>query len=267
MKLTFVIFVLLPLAILALPSTDEETSSERIKRSGGLSFLQTIQKSLFGASAQLSAGSSGSSSSSGHDFPDSSHDTKGFDGWQLKKSILNTLFQAVKAITGGVTTLGGQLIKGSGYAVSAKGKLIQAGGDAVSGAGQQIINSAHLIPPNGHSGYGHSAGGGSAAFFAKLSGASGSAIAGLSSGSSGSSSGTTHESSHESFTSYGGPSGSGISYSAPGSVSYSEIKTPDYIVSSKPSYTPIKTYDIPKSPSTSYGPAFEVNYPGNLVVV
>ena len=32
-------------------------------------------------------------------------DTKSFDGWQLKKSILNTLFQAVKAITGGVTTL------------------------------------------------------------------------------------------------------------------------------------------------------------------
>jgi hypothetical protein len=41
----------------------------------------------------------------------------------LKKSILNTLLQAVKAIAGGVTSLKGQLIKGSGYLVSAKGKV------------------------------------------------------------------------------------------------------------------------------------------------
>lgn len=50
-------------------------------------------------------------------------DTKGFDGWSLKKSILNTLLQAVKAIAGGVTTLQGQLIKGSGYLVTQKGKV------------------------------------------------------------------------------------------------------------------------------------------------
>lgn len=46
-----------------------------------------------------------------------------FDGWALKKSILNTLFQAVKAITGGVTAIKGQLIKGSGYAISHGGKV------------------------------------------------------------------------------------------------------------------------------------------------
>lgn len=50
-------------------------------------------------------------------------DTKSFDGWQLKKSIINTLLQAVKAIAGGVTTLKGQLIKGSGYLVSGGGKV------------------------------------------------------------------------------------------------------------------------------------------------
>lgn len=50
-------------------------------------------------------------------------DTKAFDGWSLKKSILNTLLQAVKAIAGGVTTLQGQLIKGSGYLVTQKGKV------------------------------------------------------------------------------------------------------------------------------------------------
>lgn len=41
----------------------------------------------------------------------------------MKKSVLNTLFQAVKAITGGVTAIKGQLIKGSGYASSASGKV------------------------------------------------------------------------------------------------------------------------------------------------
>lgn len=54
---------------------------------------------------------------------DQFQDTKSFDGWSLKKSILNTLLQAVKAIAGGVTSLKGQLIKGSGYLVSAKGKV------------------------------------------------------------------------------------------------------------------------------------------------
>ena len=52
-------------------------------------------------------------------------DTKSFDGWQLKKTILNTLLQAVKAIAGGVTQLKGQLIKGSGYLVSSGGKVRQ----------------------------------------------------------------------------------------------------------------------------------------------
>lgn len=50
-----------------------------------------------------------------------------FDGWELKKSILNTLFQAVKAITGGVTAIKGQLIKGSGYAISHGGKVLHIG--------------------------------------------------------------------------------------------------------------------------------------------
>ncbi len=50
-------------------------------------------------------------------------DVSHFDGWKLKKSILNTIFEAVKAITGGITAINGQLIKGSGYAISAGGKV------------------------------------------------------------------------------------------------------------------------------------------------
>lgn len=46
-----------------------------------------------------------------------------FDAHHLKKSILNTIFQAVKAITGGITAINGQLIKGSGYAISAGGQV------------------------------------------------------------------------------------------------------------------------------------------------
>uniref|UniRef100_A0A182SSA5 Uncharacterized protein n=1 Tax=Anopheles maculatus TaxID=74869 RepID=A0A182SSA5_9DIPT len=104
-----------------------------------------------------------------------------FDGWSLKKSILNTLFQAVKAITGGVTAIKGQLIKGSGYLVSGAGKLIASGGDAVTGVGKKIALSAHLIPPKHAS---HP--------FAKLSGILSSSSSGLSGRSGSSSSSTGH---------------------------------------------------------------------------
>lgn len=87
----------------------------------------------------------------------------------MKKTVLNTIFQAVKAITGGVTALKGQLIKGSGYALSASGQLVAASGDKVTDVGKYIINSAtnklQHIP---------SGGGGQHPFgkFASLSGAS-----------------------------------------------------------------------------------------------
>lgn len=73
--------------------------------------------------------------------------TKSFDFWTLKKSILNTLFQAVKAITGGVTILNGQLIKGGGALASGVGKLISIKGDAVTNFGRHIVSSATLVPP------------------------------------------------------------------------------------------------------------------------
>ena len=53
----------------------------------------------------------------------SQHTDVHFDGWELKKSILNTIFQAVKAITGGIAAINGQLIKGSGYAISKGGQV------------------------------------------------------------------------------------------------------------------------------------------------
>ncbi|KAF2881600.1 hypothetical protein ILUMI_24575 [Ignelater luminosus] len=71
---------------------------------------------------------------------------KSFDFWDLQKSILNTLLQAVKAIKGGLIAIKGHLIKGGGYIISAKGKLISAKGEAITNLGKHIASSAHLIP-------------------------------------------------------------------------------------------------------------------------
>lgn len=92
-----------------------------------------------------------------------------YNPWSLKKTVLNTIFQAVKAITGGVTALKGQLIKGSGYALSASGQVVAASGDKVTDVGKYIINSAQskLRPIPSGGGGGHPFG-----KFASLSGAS-----------------------------------------------------------------------------------------------
>uniref|UniRef100_A0A182N0S1 Secreted protein n=1 Tax=Anopheles dirus TaxID=7168 RepID=A0A182N0S1_9DIPT len=219
--IVLLIVALLPLAAYTKPSTasldptdlaevDLAEDVSRIKRSGlgsgsgSFDLLSGLKKTLLSgigsASASLVAGSSSSSlssgsaghgssgssssyGSSGHSYEKPHEDTH-FDGWSLKKSILNTLFQAVKAITGGVTAIKGQLIKGSGYLVSGAGKLIASGGDAVTGVGKKIALSAHLIPPKQ-----------AAHPFAKLSGLLSSSSAGLS-GLSGSSSSSGHGGHH-----------------------------------------------------------------------
>lgn len=79
-------------------------------------------------------------------FAFQTYDHKSFDWWSLKKSILNTLLQAVKAIKGSVIAIKGQLIKGSGYLISAKGKLLAAKGDAVTDLGKKIASTAILSP-------------------------------------------------------------------------------------------------------------------------
>lgn len=52
------------------------------------------------------------------------------------------MFQAAKAITGGVIALKGQLIKAKGHAVVAKGKLMQTKGEAISNFGKTIATHA-----------------------------------------------------------------------------------------------------------------------------
>lgn len=77
---------------------------------------------------------------------------KTFDVWDFKKAILNTVIQALKAISGGVLALKGQLIKGGGFLVSTKGKIISTTGDAISSLGRHIAASAVIQPPKPHYG-------------------------------------------------------------------------------------------------------------------
>ncbi|XP_048478884.1 SKI family transcriptional corepressor 2 isoform X1 [Plutella xylostella] len=133
----------------------------RTKRSSAAALTSVVSKasgasssgigSKVGLLGQASAGAvsfiASASSKSGHNdehgYNYEPHDSK-VDYWGLKKSILYTLFQAVKAITGGVTILKGQLIKGGGALASTLGKVISVKGDAVSNLGKKIVSSAAL---------------------------------------------------------------------------------------------------------------------------
>ncbi|XP_046741684.1 uncharacterized protein LOC124408639 [Diprion similis] len=136
-----------------------ENRIARMKRSGGGSggFLSGIGSAILGKVAEASSGvSTGSSdgSSKSHQYesveygpPVHDYDEKNFDVWSFKKAILNTLFQALKAIGGGVIALKGKLIKGGGIIVSAKGNIISAKGEAITTLGRHIASSAVLTPP------------------------------------------------------------------------------------------------------------------------
>lgn len=56
----------------------------------------------------------------------------------------------MKAITGGVTILKGQLIKGGGHLATTLGKVIAVKGDAVSNFGKKIVSSAALSHKKPH---------------------------------------------------------------------------------------------------------------------
>ncbi|KAL4711727.1 hypothetical protein ACJJTC_003494 [Scirpophaga incertulas] len=128
----------------------------RTKRSSSAQILTSVVskassglQSKVGLLGQASAGAatliaSASSKNNEHGYSYEPHDDNKVDYWGLKKSILYTLFQAVKAITGGVTILKGQLIKGGGALAATLGKVISVKGDAVSNLGKKIVSSAAL---------------------------------------------------------------------------------------------------------------------------
>lgn len=64
---------------------------------------------------------------------------------------MSSVFQAAKAITGGVIALKGNLITAKGHVVVAKGKLLQNKGHAISEFGKSIATHAfdtHHEPPH-----------------------------------------------------------------------------------------------------------------------
>lgn len=74
---------------------------------------------------------------------------KPFDWWSFKKSILHSLLQAVKAITGGVIALNGQLVKVKGHIMAAKGHLLSTKGDSITSFGKHLATHAFATAP-GH---------------------------------------------------------------------------------------------------------------------
>lgn len=56
------------------------------------------------------------------------------------------MFQALKAIGGGVLALKGQLVKGGGYLLAAKGKVVSKTGDVITSFGKHLTSSVATYP-------------------------------------------------------------------------------------------------------------------------
>ncbi|XP_014367440.2 uncharacterized protein LOC106717964 isoform X2 [Papilio machaon] len=125
-------------------SSAQALSAVASKAASGIqSKLGLLGQASAGAASFVASASSKSGHGEEHGYSYEPHDEK-VDYWGLKKSILYTLFQAVKAITGGVTILKGQLIKGGGALAASLGRVISSKGDVVSNIGKKIVSSAAL---------------------------------------------------------------------------------------------------------------------------
>ncbi|KAL1460183.1 hypothetical protein WDU94_012119 [Cyamophila willieti] len=78
------------------------------------------------------------------------HEEKGHKLFDYKKHVLAALFQAVKAITGGVVALKGQVLKIGGHLITWKGKFLVKKGDQISDFGKEVATKALLSPPTVH---------------------------------------------------------------------------------------------------------------------
>ncbi|KAK9874706.1 hypothetical protein WA026_005526 [Henosepilachna vigintioctopunctata] len=124
-------------------SPDLLSSLKYILASGAKAKLTLLGRASAAASSSIASSSSSSKSYSDHEYvyhhpPE--HPKS--DPWSSKKSVLNTLLQAVKAIKGGVLALKGQLIKGGGYLLVGGGNLVKSKGEAISNLGKKIARNA-----------------------------------------------------------------------------------------------------------------------------
>ncbi|XP_001944996.2 uncharacterized protein LOC100168723 [Acyrthosiphon pisum] len=134
-----------PLENVEIDETKTDRDDSRTKRSGNI--FSSLLKKKFGLLSSITGSSSGKSIGHLDNFPEHfeeplSYHTKSFSLWGVKKAIMSSVFQAAKAITGGVIALKGQLIKAKGHAVVAKGKLMQTKGEAISNFGKTIATHA-----------------------------------------------------------------------------------------------------------------------------
>ncbi|XP_015373634.1 PREDICTED: uncharacterized protein LOC107168663 [Diuraphis noxia] len=134
-----------PLENVEIDETKTDRDDSRTKRSGNI-FSSLLKKKL-GLLSSITGTSSGKSIGHFDSYPEHfeeplSYNTKSFNLWGVKKAIMSSVFQAAKAITGGVIALKGQLIKAKGHAVVAKGKLMQTKGEAISNFGKTIATHA-----------------------------------------------------------------------------------------------------------------------------
>ncbi|KYN06091.1 hypothetical protein ALC62_02953 [Cyphomyrmex costatus] len=138
-----------------------ELMQDRIKRGynvGSASLLTSIAGGVLtgiasassGSAAKASAGSSEAAYKPVYGAPTVEHaysyEEKPFGAWDFKKVIFSTLFQALKAIGGGVLALKGQLVKGGGYLLAGKGKVVSKAGDVITSFGKSLAASAQSKP-------------------------------------------------------------------------------------------------------------------------
>ncbi|XP_065216271.1 uncharacterized protein LOC135842645 [Planococcus citri] len=133
-------------------TADDSDDPFRIKRQhghGGSNPITSLLSSVFNKKLGLIGSlSSISSSSKGVETHHHTYDyphpppVKPFDWWSFKKTILASLLQAVKAITGGVIALNGQLVKVKGHLLAAKGALLSTKGDSITNFGKHLATNA-----------------------------------------------------------------------------------------------------------------------------
>ncbi|XP_050424893.1 uncharacterized protein LOC126836001 isoform X2 [Adelges cooleyi] len=129
----------------AFDGLEYNSDNTRTKRSGEI--IQALLSKKLNLLGTLSGSSAGKSlgvpdaSYGAQQLPLSFH-TKSFSLWGVKKAIMASVFQAAKAITGGVLALKGQLIKAKGHVVQAKGKLLQTKGEAITNLGKNVATHA-----------------------------------------------------------------------------------------------------------------------------
>ncbi|XP_011707573.1 PREDICTED: uncharacterized protein LOC105462574 isoform X2 [Wasmannia auropunctata] len=111
--------------------------------------LTGVASASSGSAAKASAGSSESAYKPVYGAPSVEHysyEEKPFGPWEFKKAIFGTLFEALKAIGGGVLAIKGQLVKGGGYLLAGKGKVVSKAGDVITSFGKQLAASAIKSP-------------------------------------------------------------------------------------------------------------------------